>query len=135
MPATVSSSLVIPDAELEWKFSPSGGPGGQHANKANTRVELTWNIASSAVVSDIQRRRLTTALGDETRVVVDDERSQARNREIAIDRLVERVKAALIPPRPRRPTKPSKGAKQRRLDAKRRAGQTKRLRQRPRHDD
>jgi len=136
VPVHVNKRLVIPDAELEWQFTTSGGPGGQHANKASTRVELTWNIVESTVVSDRERARLRARLGDVARVVADDTRSQHRNRSIALDRLGERCRAALAPPpKKRTPTKPSRRAKQRRLDAKRRHAQTKRLRQRPGRDD
>lgn len=135
MPIYVTTALVIPDAELQWKFTPSGGPGGQHANKSNTRAELTWVIAESTVLSESQQRILTTKFGEVARVVVDDERSQLRNRDIAQERLGEKVRVALKPTRKRRATKPTKGSKRRRLDNKKRAGQTKRLRQRPRYDD
>jgi len=130
----VNASLTIPDAELEWKFSASGGPGGQHANKASTRVDLVWPITTSAVVTESQRSRLVAAFGDAIRVSVDDERSQLRNRQIARERLAAKASEALRPVRHRRKTKPSKRAKQRRLDAKKRTGEIKKLRQRPRWD-
>lgn len=135
MPIYVTTALVIPDAELQSKFTPSGGPGGQHANKANTRVELSWSIAESTAVSDEHRRRLMSKFGDVVRVVVDDERSQARNRDIAQERLAERLREALKPTKRRRATKPTRGSKTRRLNNKRKASETKRLRQRPRIDD
>ncbi len=134
MDVRVGEGLVIPDAELELRFTPSGGPGGQHANRANTRVELSWDIESSAVVSESQRRTLVAKLGPRVRVVVDDERSQARNRELAHQRLGDRVAAALVRQKRRRPTKPSRRSQQRRLDAKRQRGDLKRQRQRPRDD-
>lgn len=133
-PITVNASLTIPDAELDWKFSASGGPGGQHANKASTRVDLVWSIATSEVVNQSQRTRLTAKFGDAVRLSVDDERSQLRNRQIARERLADRVAEALRPVRKRRKTKPSRGAKQRRLDAKKRTGELKKQRQRPRWD-
>ena len=135
MPLPVNSSLSIPDGELDWAFSRSGGPGGQHANKSNTRVELTWEIATSEVLSSDQRRRLIDAFGAELRVVADDERSQARNRSLASERLAARVAEALRPVRKRRPTKPTRGSKKRRVEAKRRNSQRKQLRQKPTRDD
>lgn len=139
MPVAVNDRLIIPDAELQWRFSPSGGPGGQHANKANTRAELSWNLAESAVLSTAlsatQRSRLLAKLGEVAVVVVDEERSQSRNRDIAEQRLAARVRAALVVPKPRRKTKPSRGAKERRLKAKRSRSQDKQLRRRPGRDD
>lgn len=136
VPIVVNDRLIIPDDELEWRFTPSGGPGGQHANKANTRVELTWNVAESATPTERQGARLRARLGDVVKVVVDDHRSQYRNRVEAAQRLAERCRAALAPPpKRRRPTKPSAGAKRRRLEDKRRQSRTKKLRRRPRHDD
>lgn len=135
MPIYVTTSLVIPDAELQWKFTPSGGPGGQHANRSNTRAELSWAVAESTALSEAQQRILTAKFGDVMRVVADDERSQMRNRDLAQQRLGEKVRDALKPTRKRRATKPTKGSKRRRLDNKKRTSQTKRLRQRPRHDD
>lgn len=135
MAIEVNPGLVIPDAELVWRFSPSGGPGGQHANKANTRVELEWSAADSAVPTRSQRQLIIEKLGPTVRIVVDDERSQARNREIACDRLAERVAAALVVPTRRRQTRPSPGSRRRRVEQKRRTGEKKRLRKPPRHDD
>jgi ribosome-associated protein len=116
----VSSSLVIPASELSWRFSRSGGPGGQHANTADTRVEVRFDIAGSPSLGPRQRARLLERLGDEVRVVASDERSQARNRELALERLCARLAAALRVDRPRRPTKPTKASVERRLEAKRR---------------
>ena len=110
--------LVIPAAELEWRFSASGGPGGQHANTANTRVELIFDIAGSGVLGPRQRARLMDKLGDAVRVVVSDERSQVRNRQLALDRLAERLDEALQLERPRRATLPTKASRERRLRAK-----------------
>ncbi len=135
MPVTVRPSLVIPDAELSERFTTSGGPGGQHANKAATRVELTWDIESSTVVSERDRATLIEHFGPIVRVVVDDERSQLRNREIAHDRLAGRIRTALTPAKPRRATKPTRGSKHRRVEAKRKNSQRKQLRQKPRLDD
>ena len=135
MAIIVKPSLVIPDAELNERFSASGGPGGQHANKAATRVELTWDLESSDVVSDHQRRVLIEHFGPIVRIVVDDERSQLRNREIAEERLAGRVRTALTPEKPRRPTKPTRGSQRRRVEQKRQKSRTKQLRQRPSRDD
>jgi ribosome-associated protein len=110
--------LVIPAAELEWRFSASGGPGGQHANTANTRVELIFDIAGSSTLGPRQRARLMDKLGDAVRVVVSDERSQVRNRQLALDRLAERLDEALRVERPRRATLPTKASRERRLRAK-----------------
>ena len=114
----VSRSLTIPAAELTWRYSASGGPGGQHANTANTKAEVVWDIESSEVVKEAQRARLIGKLGPVLRIAVTDERSQLRNRNIAEQRLKDRVGKALEVVRPRRATKPSKGAKERRLKAK-----------------
>jgi ribosome-associated protein len=124
----VTSSCAIPLDELEWRFSGSGGPGGQHANTANTRVELRFDVAGSPSLGPRQRARLLERLGPVVRVVVTDTRSQARNRELALARLRERLAAALRTPRARRPTAPSAAARRRRLDAKRRRAELKRQR-------
>lgn len=130
----VAAGVVIPADELEFKFTPSGGPGGQHANKANTRVEVVFDVAASAAFSESQRARVVKKLGETVRVVADDERSQKRNRALAVSRLQERVAAALVVPKRRRPTKPSRGAKERRLQAKRQQSERKKGRQRPSDD-
>ncbi|MDQ2678020.1 MAG: aminoacyl-tRNA hydrolase [Actinomycetota bacterium] len=127
----VRPGLTIPGHEIDERFSTSGGPGGQHANKTATRVELRYDIAGSAALDDHQRRVLVDAFGDEVRVVVDDERSQLRNRGIARERLAGRLANALVPQRTRRPTRPTMGSKRRRLDAKRQRGETKQNRRRP----
>lgn len=124
----VSRSLVIPAHELQWRFSRSGGPGGQHVNTADTRVELRYDIASSGALGPRQRGRLLEVLGPEVRVVASRERSQARNREAARRRLAEKLAAALVPPTPRRATKPSRSAKERRLDEKHRHSERKQSR-------
>ena len=130
----VSSSLRIPMAELQFRFSPSGGPGGQHANKVATRVELRFDVAGSPSLGPHQRARLLERLGPEVRVVADDERSQLRNRQLAVDRFRERVAGALHVEKSRRPTRPSRGAKERRLADKRKLSERKRAR-RPERDD
>lgn len=132
----VNHSLVIPDSELRWRFTASGGPGGQHANKAATRVEVIWDIATSAVVSDWQRERLIKRLGTTAQASADDHRSQHRNRAEAIDRLGTKLRTALAPsPKRRRRTKPTRGSQQRRLKRKRERTEIKKLRRRPSIDD
>lgn len=130
----IRSGFVIPAGELSWRFDASGGPGGQHANTANTRVELSWSIATSAAIGDALRERLVAKLGDEVRVVASDERSQLRNRALAARRLADRVRAALVVPRRRVATKPSAGSRIRRRDAKVAQSQRKADRRRPRPD-
>jgi ribosome-associated protein len=130
----ITSSLRIPLSELQFKFSPSGGPGGQHANKVNTRVELRFDVAGSPSLGPNQRARLIDRIGPEVRVVADDERSQGRNRQLAVDRFRQRMVDALHVEKPRRPTRPSRGAKERRLTAKRQLSERKRSR-RPDFDD
>ncbi len=130
----ITKTLTIPEAELSWRFGPSGGPGGQHANRAHSRVELRFNIADSAVLNDTQRRSLTAAVGPVAHVIVDDTRSQHRNREIARHRLSRRLADALQPVAARRKTKPSRGSVERRLAAKRRRSQSKSQRRRPDND-
>ena len=114
----VSRSVTIPASELTWRYSASGGPGGQHANTANTKAEVVWEIETSDAINEGQRARLLEKLGPVLRIAVTDERSQLRNRMIAEQRLKERVAKALVIERPRRATKPSKGAKERRLKEK-----------------
>lgn len=122
---------VVPAEELEWRFSGSGGPGGQHANTANTRVEVRFDIAASPSLGPRQRERLLERLGPVVRVVASDERSQLRNRELARKRLEQRLTDALRVERARRPTKPTLGSKERRLQEKRARSERKRDRRRP----
>jgi ribosome-associated protein len=122
----VSPSLAIPVDELEWRFTASGGPGGQHANTANTKVELRFDVAASPSLGPGQRERLLARFGPVVRVVASDERSQARNRDLALARLAERLNAALHVPRSRRATRPTKGSVERRIGEKRRQSQRKR---------
>jgi ribosome-associated protein len=131
----VSSSLVIPAAELEWRFSASSGPGGQHVNTANTRAELRFDVAASPSLTDSQRARLVQRVGAEVRVVSQSERSQLRNRTVARQRLAERLADALVVPRVRRPTRATKGSVQRRLEDKGRQAERKRQRRRPTADE
>ena len=135
MDLEVRSGLTIPASELTVRFTPSGGPGGQHANRSNTRVELSWDIEASAALTPRIRERLMERLGPHVRVVVDDERSQTRNRELAYARLRARIESALHEPKRRRPTKPSRSSQRRRLQAKKQRGDLKRSRGRPRPDD
>lgn len=131
----VTSSVKIPRHELDVKFSTSGGPGGQHANKTATRAELTFDIEASAAFTAAQRERVRAKLGSVVRIVADDARSQIRNRAIAEERLVERLRDALHVDRPRRPTRPTRGSQQRRIDTKKQRGDIKRGRKRPSSDD
>ena len=132
---SVNRSLRIPLDELEWRFSASGGPGGQHANRSNTRAEVRFDIAESPSLGPRQRARLLERFGPIVRVVADAERSQLRNRALAQERLAERLAAALRVQTPRRPTRPTAGSQARRLSEKRRRGEQKRQRQRPPTDD
>ena len=125
---TVTPGLRIPMDELEWRFSGSGGPGGQHANTANTRVELVWDVAGSSAPGPRQRALLLERLGPSVRVVVATERSQTRNRELALERLRAKVAAALRVQAPRRPTRPTRASQERRLEEKRRHAARKRQR-------
>jgi ribosome-associated protein len=127
----VSSSCAIPLSELRWRFSRSGGPGGQHANTSDTRVEVVFDVAASPSLGPRQRARLLERLGPEVRAVAGDERSQARNRAVALERLAARLRAGLRIDRTRRPTRPSAAAARRRLQAKRRRAEIKRLRRPP----
>jgi ribosome-associated protein len=131
----VTATVRLPRRELDVTFSPAGGPGGQHANKTSTRVELRFDIAGSTAFSEAQRERVVARLGDELRVVVDESRSQSRNRALAEQRLVDRLRAALHVERKRRPTRPTKASQRRRVAAKQRRGEVKRQRRRPGAED
>ena len=111
--------------ELEWKFTASGGPGGQHANTANTKVELRFDVEGSASLSEWQRARLLERLGPVVRVVASERRSQAQNRELALERLQSKLAAALHVDPARRPSKPSRSAVEKRLDDKKRQSERK----------
>ena len=123
---------VVPDADLTWRFSRSSGPGGQHVNTTDTRVQLTFDLAGSQAFPDPLKQRLLARLGDRVVVTADEHRSQLRNRQAAEARLAAVLEEALRPPPARRvPTKPSRGARQRRITSKKQRGETKRLRRRP----
>jgi len=133
----VNRNLVIPAAMLRWRFDPSGGPGGQHANKAATRVELSFQVAGSGLFDAAAEQRVLANLAPRLvagvlAVVVDESRSQWRNRQIARRRLADLLDTALRPPPPpRRPTRPTRTARARRIADKRARAETKRLRRRP----
>jgi ribosome-associated protein len=127
----VTSRLAIPLAEIELRFSRSSGPGGQHAQKTETRVEALFDVRGSQTLTDAQKARITARAGPVLRTVAQDERSQWRNREIALERLGDSIRAALRTERKRRPTAPSAGSRERRLADKRRRGDVKRLRRPP----
>jgi ribosome-associated protein len=130
-PIRVTRAVSIPRSEVELRFSRSSGPGGQHAQKSDTRVEAAFDVEASATLSEAQKRRVVSRLGPVVRAVAQDERSQWRNRELAYERIGDALHEALRVRRPRRPTKPSKGAVEKRLEHKRRRSATKRLRQPP----
>jgi ribosome-associated protein len=131
----VSDTVRIPRHELAVTFSASGGPGGQHANKASTRVEVVLDVGSSSAFTLAQRERVVARLGPVVRVVADDERSQLRNRALAEERLVAKLRTALYVPRSRRPTRPTRGSQRRRVEAKKQRGETKRYRRPPGTDE
>jgi ribosome-associated protein len=121
-------------SEVAFRVSRSSGPGGQHAQKSSTRVEALFDVEASAGLSDAERRRVLERLGPVVRAVAQDERSQARNRELATERIVDQVAAAAKPRRKRRPTAPTQASKEQRLEGKRRRSGVKRLRQPPESD-
>ena len=127
----VTRSVVLPSSEIELRVSRSSGPGGQHAQKSSTRVEAVFDVEASSALTDVQKRRVVLRAGPVLRAVAQDERSQLRNRELATERLVEKLRAALAVPRKRVATKPSAAARARRLEDKRRRSRTKALRRPP----
>jgi len=127
----VTRSVVLPLAEVELRFSRSSGPGGQHAQKSETRVEALFDVEASRALTAAQKARVVRKAGAVLRAVAQDERSQTRNRELAVERLVERLREALHVDRRRVATRPSAGSRERRLDEKRRRGEAKRLRRPP----
>ena len=130
-PLRIGRHAAIPLAEIELRTSRSSGPGGQHANVTASRVEAVFDVGASGALTDEQRQRIAARLGPVVRAVAQDTRSQLRNRELAVERLVEALREALRVPRPRRPTKPTAASRQRRLEQKRRRGETKQLRRKP----
>ena len=127
----VTRSVVLPLAEVELQVSRSSGPGGQHAQKSETRVVAVFDVETSGALTEIQKRRVISKAGPVLRAVAQDERSQSRNRELAIERLVAALRDALHVQRKRVATKPTKAARERRLEQKRRRGTVKRLRRPP----
>ncbi len=132
----LSDDLVVPASELQWTFTTSGGPGGQHANRSATRAEVRFDVGASAALPDDIKRRLLDRLATRApqgvvTVGSGESRSQWRNRHLAHARLRRLLQEALRPETPRRPTRPSRAAKQRRLQSKRRRSETKRLRRKP----
>jgi ribosome-associated protein len=130
----VTRSVSLGPDEIELRASRSSGPGGQHANKAETRVEAVFVVETSASLSEAQKRRVLARAGPVLRAVAQDERSQARNRELALERLVAKLADALRVERRRVPTAPTKASRERRLDAKRRRAAVKRTRATPEED-
>ncbi|HEU5064758.1 MAG TPA: alternative ribosome rescue aminoacyl-tRNA hydrolase ArfB [Gaiellaceae bacterium] len=127
----VTRSVSIPLSEIDLRFSRSSGPGGQHAQKTETRVEAIFDVEGSSALTSRQKQRIVRKVGPVLRALAQDERSQTRNRELAIERLTAQLAGALRVERPRVPTKPSKAAVERRLEQKRRRSDVKRLRRPP----
>jgi ribosome-associated protein len=127
----VTRTVAIPVSEIELRFSRSSGPGGQHAQKTETRVEATFDVEASVALSEVQKARVLRRAGPVLRAVAQDERSQTRNRELAVERLVGSLREALKVERRRRPTKPTTASRERRLEQKRRRSETKQLRRPP----
>jgi ribosome-associated protein len=127
----VTRSVVLPRREIELRFSRSGGPGGQHANTAETRVEAVLDVTATSALTEAQRRRVLAKAGPVLRAVAEDERSQLRNRELAVERLVGRLREALRIERRRVATTPTRASRERRLAAKKQRSETKKLRRPP----
>ena len=134
-PMVVNPELAVPLSEIELRTSRSSGPGGQHANVTASRVEAVFDLRESAALSDAQRDRLRGRYGDRVTAVAQDARSQARNRELALERLRDKLAAGVVIPKRRRPTRPSTAAGERRLEAKRRRSERKRARRPPAVDE
>jgi ribosome-associated protein len=134
-PMVVTRAVSIPLSEIDLRVSRSSGPGGQHANVTASRVEAVFDVAESKALSEEQRRRVMARCGPRITAVAQDTRSQARNRELALERLRSRLAAALAVQRRRRPTAPSRAARTERLESKRKRSEVKRERRRPRADD
>jgi ribosome-associated protein len=131
----IDERLSIPLGEIELRASRSSGPGGQHANVTASRVEAVFDVEASSTLDGGQRARLLDRVGSTVTAVAQEARGQARNRELALARLAEKIAAGLVVPRRRRPTGPSRAARQRRLEGKRRTGERKRGRRRPAPED
>lgn len=131
----VDSRLSIPLSEIELRASRSSGPGGQHANVTASRVEAVFDVEASEGLDESQRARLIERVGPVVTAVAQDARGQARNRELALERLARKIAAGLRVPRVRRPTKPTRSSRRRRLEQKRRAAERKRARRRPSVDE
>jgi ribosome-associated protein len=127
----VTRSVVLPLSDVRFRTSRSSGPGGQHAQKSETRVEAVFDVETSDALSEAQKRRVLAKAGPVLRAIAQDERSQLRNKELALERLVDQLREALRVERKRVPTKPSAAARRRRLEGKRRRSETKRLRRPP----
>jgi ribosome-associated protein len=127
----VTRSVSIPLAEITTRVSRSSGPGGQHANTAETRVEVVFDVEASTALTDRQKKRILSKTGPMIRAVAQDERSQLRNRELATERLADKLREALRVERRRVPTRPSAAAKKRRLEEKKRRARVKSARRRP----
>ena len=130
-PLRIGRHAAIPLSEIELRTSRSSGPGGQHANVTASRVEAVFEVGASQALTDEQRQRITSRLGPVVRAVAQDTRSQARNRELALERMRNRLEGALTVQRPRRATKPTGASRRRRAESKRRRAELKRLRRRP----
>jgi ribosome-associated protein len=129
-PLPIRSGLALPLAEIELRVARSSGPGGQHANTTESRVEASFDVAASATLSEEQKMRIAARLGPRVTAAAQDTRSQLRNRELALDRLAARLAHALEVPRPRTATRPTAASRRRRLEGKRRRGDVKRARRR-----
>ena len=134
-PLVLRRGVEVPLSEIVVRASRSSGPGGQHANVTASRIEAVFDVAASTALTDDEKRRVIDKLGPRVTAVAQDARSQARNRELALERLRRRLRAALAVPRTRRPTAPSAGSRERRLAEKRRASDRKRTRRPPRAED
>ena len=131
----IRPGLALPLSEVELRTSRSSGPGGQHANVTASRVEASFDVAASETLSREQRARISAKLGPRVTAAAQDTRSQLRNRELALERLAERLAAALEVARPRHKTRPTTASRRKRVEAKRRRGETKRARRRPSSDE
>ena len=127
----VNDGVAIPLTEIQLRASRSSGPGGQHANVTASRIEAVFDVLASEALTDAQRKRLLERIGERVTATAQDTRSQARNRELALDRLRTKLAIGLAKPRTRRATKPSRAAKEKRLEEKRRASERKAQRRRP----